>query len=561
MRKFALIPFVKVAACVAGLLAVQPFAQPRDLFAEFEEEAAVADSVENAKKAEAQKAEAQKAEAAKIEAEKIEAEKAAQVEAQKELQKAEEEKKLAEKKAAEEKAAAEKKAEEERLAAEKKAAEEKAAVEKAAADSAYAEQARINQRAAEEKKAAIARASAEAAAAEAQKALENPKDSTKSDSLSDPYEGVDRNEMYAREMQRISDSLQYISDSIAVAQMDADSIAAAEKAKADSIKAYNDSLQMANASSSSTVIPSSSSMSRRDIIGPIKVSKVNGLDEMKGKYKSPRKAMFMSLVVPGSGQLFVGGSNFTYVRGGVYLALEAALWGSWYYFSVNKYDKQVKKYKKFAKNHFSIGQYEKKMRDLYDADAVNYESEFRTRYFGSRETFCEGIFGNASMHGCYDKSKLYYNDVEYVNDFVKNPKKLGDEMDKIDFDDASTVFQQIADNAYVLGWDDVEKEAVAGNLDLENPNSETVPLGTSDNRDEYRSMRKKANDYADMQAWFFGGIILNHIISAVDAAFTAHTYNKTLYQEDLSWYDRLHFDGGLLLGKSVGVNVMANWGF
>jgi len=530
MRKFALIPFVKVVACAASLLAVQSFAQPRDLFAEFEEEAAVADSVETAKAA-ADKAAAEKAAAEKAAAEKAAADKAAA----------------------------------DSIATAEKAAAEKAAADKATADSIAAAEA--YRRAADEKMANIARASATAAAEEAQKAMAAADSSKQTadtnpanadSSQADPYEGVDRNEMYAREMQRISDSLQYISDSIAVAQMEADSIAAVEKAKADSIKAHADSIQAASASS---VIPSSSSMSRRDILGPVKVSKVNGLDDMKGKYKSPRKAMFMSLVIPGSGQLFVGGSKFTYIRGGIYLALEAGLWGSWYYFSVHKYDKQVDKYKKFAKEHYSIGRYERAMRDIYEADAKNYESEFRTRYLGSREAFCEGIFGSATMRGCYDKTNLYYGDTDYLNTFVKKPQSLGEEMSKVGFNDASVVFQHIADEAYVLGWDDVADQAVATNLGLEDPNSETVPLGTSDRRNEYRSMRNKANDYADMQAWFFGGIILNHIVSAVDAAFTAHSHNKALYQEDLSWYDRLHFDGGLLWGENLGVNVMAGWSF
>lgn len=336
---------------------------------------------------------------------------------------------------------------------------------------------------------------------------------------------------------------------------------AAEMRRHNEENRIRDSLAMLSSSSVEKEAPSSSSMSRRELLGPVKVSKVNGIDEMKGRYKSPRKAMFLSLVIPGSGQLYVGGSNFIYARGAVYLALEAALWGSWYYYSVYKYDKQVDRYKKYAKNHYSIGRYEREMRDLYNADGWNYESEFRRRYLGSRESFCEGIFGDAKRHGCYDRDKLYHNDVDYVNDFVANPKSLGDEMKSVKMDNPSEIYQLIADNAYVLGWDDVEDPAVATALGLEDPNSSTVSLGKSAHQKEYRSMRGKANDYADMQAWFFGGLILNHLVSAVDALFAANAHNKALYEEDLSWYDHLRFDSGISFADGFGVNVQASWGF
>lgn len=349
-----------------------------------------------------------------------------------------------------------------------------------------------------------------------------------------------------------------------VREMTPEEAYAAEMRRHNEENRIRDSLAMAGSSSSADV-PSSSSVNRRELLGPVKVSKVNGIDEMKGRYKSPRKALFMSLVVPGSGQMYVGGSNFTYVRGGIYLALEAGLWGGWYYYSVNKYDKQVDKYKKYAQSHYSIGQYEKRMRGLYNADAVNYESEFRRRYLGTRETFCEGIYGTATTHRCYDRDKLYSNDAEYVNDFVKNPKSLKEEMKKVKFDSPSEVYQLIADDAYILGWDDIGDEdvAVATSLALEDPNSATEPLAKteSDHQKQYRSMRGKANDYADMQAWFFGGLILNHIISAVDAAITANSHNKALYEEELSWYDHLHFDSGLSFVDGFGFNVQASWGF
>jgi hypothetical protein len=343
---------------------------------------------------------------------------------------------------------------------------------------------------------------------------------------------------------------------------------AAEMRRLSEENRIRDSLAALSSSSSEQPAPdiSSSSMSRRDLLGPVKVSKVYGIDDMKGRYKSPRKALFMSLVVPGSGQLYVGGSAFTNVRGGVYLALEAALWGSWYYFSVYKYDDQVKKYKNFAKQHYSIGRYEAGMRELVGqlADETE-EARFESRYMNSREAFCEAIYGNAASSGCYTANRLFYNDKGHYDRFnVSNPTSLEKEIDNVgSFYDGSAVYQQIADRSYVLGWDDVEGQTVAMNLELEDdePSDGIVPLAKSSNMDEYRSMRSKANDYADLQVWFFGGLILNHIVSAIDAAFTANAHNKTLYSEELSWYDHLHFDSYVNFIGGLDVGVQASWGF
>lgn len=350
--------------------------------------------------------------------------------------------------------------------------------------------------------------------------------------------------------------------------MTPEEVYAAEMRRLSEENRIRDSLAALSSSSSEQPAPdiSSSSMSRRDLLGPVKVSKVYGIDDMKGRYKSPRKALFMSLVVPGSGQLYVGGSTFTYVRGGAYLALEAALWGSWAYFSVYKYNDQVKKYKKFAREHYSIGRYEAGMRELVgQLSDETEESRFETRYMNSRESFCEAIYGNASSAGCYTANRLFYNDKSHYDRFsVGNPTSLENEIESVgSFYDGSAVYQQIADRAYVLGWDDVEEPAVAMNLELEDdePSDGIVPLAKSSNMDEYRSMRSKANDYADLQVWFFGGLILNHIVSAIDAAFTANAHNKTLYSEELSWYDRLHFDSYVSIFNGLDVGVQASWGF
>lgn len=321
-------------------------------------------------------------------------------------------------------------------------------------------------------------------------------------------------------------------------------------------------LSSSSLASSSSFSLSSSSLNRRDLLGPVKVSKVNGIDEMKGQYKSPRKALFLSLVIPGSGQLYIGSSKFTYLRGAVYLALEAGLWAGWYYNSVYKYDKQVDKYKKFANEHYSIGRYENNMYAIYSSlNDVNEEARFAERYMSSRQSFCEALYGKAGTRGCYSSSQTpYAEETSHKTYFGANEENLGKESSK-GFYESSEVYQIIAGSNYVLGWDDADSIPLPAALGLSDPNSTIVALGKSSNRDKYRSLRNEANELADMQAWFIGGLILNHLVSAIDAALTANAHNKALYEEDLSWFDRLHFDSGISLFNGLGVDVRAYWGF
>ncbi len=311
-------------------------------------------------------------------------------------------------------------------------------------------------------------------------------------------------------------------------------------------------------SSSSQITLSSSSISRRDLLGPVKVSRVHGIDEMKGRYKSPKKALFMSLLVPGSGQLYVGGSKFNYARGGIYLALEASLWGGWFYYSVHKYNKQVSRYEKFAKRNFSAGWYEKKMHDLYyQLDDSDAENRFTERYLSERESYCKAIYGAATTSNCYNKNTTFENDRNHTDRF--DTVSLGKTLHNMSFSDPGLYYQIIAGGSYTLGWMDVTDETTVPGLGLSG--SETVTLGKSENQKTYRKMRDKANDYAGMQAWFFGGLILNHLVSAIDAAFTANAHNKELYEEDLSWYDRLNFRSDFTVIDGVSASIQALWSF
>jgi len=74
-------------------------------------------------------------------------------------------------------------------------------------------------------------------------------------------------------------------------------------------------------------------------------------------------------------------------------------------------------------------------------------------------------------------------------------------------------------------------------------------------------MRSRANELADMQAWFLGGLILNHIVSAVDATLAARSHNMALYEEKLSWIDKMRLNSAVSVNDGLNASLHAVWGF
>jgi len=284
---------------------------------------------------------------------------------------------------------------------------------------------------------------------------------------------------------------------------------------------------------------------RKELLGNVNISRVNSMDEVKGSYKSPKKAMFMSLLLPGSGQMYVGGQS-RYVRGTFYLAEEIALISGLYYHSIYKYDKQVKEYKDFATENFSVTIYEKAMSEIYYSTELDYRDNLRKFYGAERESYCKSFYGNNGFKSCDDN---------FGKDASQNPN------DNTPLYNSATYYQIIASENFVLGWKEAKQnEYVEANLNQASP-SDTVKLGTSAYYNDYIAMRKKANNLADRQAIFLGAIILNHIVSAIDAALSASAHNSSLYEEKLSFLNRIRLGSDFYIGENFRAGAGLRIGF
>lgn len=329
----------------------------------------------------------------------------------------------------------------------------------------------------------------------------------------------------------------------------ADSVRADSARQADArAKAAADSARIAAAADSAAADSAASKSKKRKRI--VRETTVNTIDELKGRYRSPKKAMFMSLVVPGLGQAYVGHSWFNYARGAAYFIGDVALAYGWHYYVGLKQDREIHKYQAFADKNWRQWKYE---------DSVQAYKEKSKDLNQHRESYCDAVQSHSSSKGqllysgCLDPDKSS----EYTS-FKNEYRDTGTVAEvgalRAAFPNAQQFYEMIGkENEFITGWLDAPAMKMGDTAWYAVNDSGTVLLdaagrqvfASTANQKRYIGMRAQANEYARMQAWFLGGMVVNHIVSAVDAALTARYHNKALYQSETYWYDRIHLDSRL----------------
>ena len=202
--------------------------------------------------------------------------------------------------------------------------------------------------------------------------------------------------------------------------------------------------------------------------------------------KSPFLAGMLSLVVPGAGELYAG----SYWLAALFASIEGAAW----YFNIdqtNKGDEQTGIYRAYADDHWSVVKY------------ARWLNENAKDFPGGEDAVHIAIDPDESLPPWQrvDWDAMHTTELA-VPVFSHKLPPHGDQQ----------YYELIGKyNQYSYGWDD----KLSG--DYWNPSQNFV---------YYSGLRGEANDYYNTADTILNLIIINHVLSAVDAAWAAARFNK-----------------------------------
>ena len=219
-------------------------------------------------------------------------------------------------------------------------------------------------------------------------------------------------------------------------------------------------------------------------------SEVDQVEVYNQSKKSPFLSALMSLAIPGAGQFYTG----DYWKTAIFMAAEAAAITLGVIYD-GKGDDQTDLYQNFANKNWSVKQYAQwtidnstRINSLVDPAQYNvFDNEGNVVW--SELNKLENAIGK-----WYSHRLAPYGDQQYYEMIGK--------------------YQQ-----FNAGWSDFTE-------DPNDPYDYGDPLTA--NYLYYSGERGKANDYYNVAKWAVIGIVTNHILSAVEAAFSTNSYNKRL---------------------------------
>lgn len=258
------------------------------------------------------------------------------------------------------------------------------------------------------------------------------------------------------------------------------------------------------------------------------------------EYRSPRVAMFLSLLVPGLGQAYAR----NYWKTAAFGVVEAALIGTAIGFSLEgkKYEEQALDH---AKEHYNPEKF------------YRFYENFRS-YLQTKDNFDESLIDSII------EADYYWDNAET---FVQTDSgTISPKTDRFDVkNNPPEGFEDVIDaEGYVQGWDDAEPymteedgwtldSSTYGSKWLINSDNYLVykdeagqdstdySFGHSELLEQYRDIKDDARRQYRVRNIMIYSLLANHVVSAVDALITARAHNNRLLGKQ-SFLDRVNLD-------------------
>ncbi len=207
----------------------------------------------------------------------------------------------------------------------------------------------------------------------------------------------------------------------------------------------------------------------------------------------------------------------------------------------------------------------------------------------NRESLCDAIYGFATGNpntdnarsGCLDTSASHQNYSLYSDKFSAGGTTSGQGSWSQDSVTAfrshnikvlTAFYNVIGSQDLSTGWEDNPDNVTTDNLAaynkalIDNSTDPSVqvsnPWGFSAMQNNYLAMRSRSDQLARMQKWFMGGMILNHLAAAFDAALQAGRMNRELLQLQTTWLDGIGVQGGLAWSSGIpAMQGRVDWSF
>jgi hypothetical protein len=232
--------------------------------------------------------------------------------------------------------------------------------------------------------------------------------------------------------------------------------------------------------------------------------------------KSPWLAALLSLAVPGTGEVYTE----SYVKAALFFAVEATSWSIAYSYN-KKGNNQTSIYQDYANQHWSAVRYVNWTLDRLNAlnpqsPNLKTKDEYSDLIYGDIDQPLPGDCGPPFSCINWRELNAMERDIAmgYSNGFTHGLPYFGEQQ----------YYELIGKyDQFSRGWDD---------SDPNDPLENQVPIQSTSKRFfEYAKMRADANAQYDVASTWVSVAVINHVLSALDAYWSATQYNSSLHAE------------------------------